>query len=213
MTTNLFEGQGDIDAVVDAVRADKVDVLALQEITGEAFGKLSVALGDQLPYRMGEAADGTTGTMLFADRPITKARRIETSMGSWAADVGEWRVIVAHPAPPTLAEWPAEQETIIEEAAAEKPDLILGDLNASLDHHTIRRLLDDADLQDAARASNAGWQPTWPTEGFAGIPLPPATAIDHVLIGDALVALATETVEVPGSDHLALVAYLGSPEG
>ncbi|NYI76185.1 endonuclease/exonuclease/phosphatase family protein [Nocardioides panzhihuensis] len=213
MTTNLLEGKGDIDAVVDAVRANKVDVLAVQEITAEALGKLTAALGDQLPYRAGQAAPGTMGTMLFADRPITKARRIETSMGSWAADVGEWRVVVAHPAPPTLAVWPAEQELIIEEAAAEKPDLLLGDLNASLDHHTTRRLLDDADLQDAARASNAGWQPTWPAEGFAGVPLPPATAIDHVLIGDSLVALATETVEVPGSDHLALVAYLGSPEG
>lgn len=212
MTTNLFEGRGDADEVVAAVRAHKVNVLAVQEITGEAFGKLSTALRDQLPYRIGEAAPGTTGTMLFADQPITQARRLDTSMGSWVADVGELRVVVAHPAPPTLASWPAEQEVVIEEAAAEEPDLVLGDLNASLDHHTTRRLLDEADVQDAARASNAGWQPTWPTEGFAGVPLPPAVAIDHVLIGDALVALATETVEIPGSDHLALVAYLGAPE-
>lgn len=212
MTTNLFEGQGDVDTVAETVRKHKVDVLAVQEITPEAFAKLSSTLRDQLPYRIGEAAPGTPGTMLFADQPITKARRLDTSMGSWVADVGERRVVVAHPAPPTLASWPAEQELIIKEAAAEKPDLVLGDLNASLDHHTVRRLLDDADLSDAARASNAGWQPTWPTEGFAGVPLPPSAAIDHVLIGDDLVALATETVEVSGSDHLALVAYLGTPE-
>ncbi|MBG6097689.1 endonuclease/exonuclease/phosphatase family protein [Nocardioides luteus] len=212
MTTNLFEGQGDVDTVVETVREHKVDVLAVQEITPEAFAKLSSMLHDQLPYRIGEAAPGTTGTMLFADQPITKGRRLDTSMGSWVADVGERRVVVAHPAPPTLASWPAEQELIIKEAAAEKPDLVLGDLNASLDHHTVRRLLDDADLSDAARASNAGWQPTWPTEGFAGVPLPPSAAIDHVLLGDDLVALATETVEVSGSDHLALVAYLGTPE-
>ncbi|MET8522444.1 endonuclease/exonuclease/phosphatase family protein [Nocardioides sp. NPDC004968] len=212
MTTNLLEGKGDTDVVVETVRAHKVNVLAIQEITPEAFAKLSRTLRDQLPYRIGEAAPGTMGTMIFADQPITKSRRIDTAMGSWVADVGEWRVVVAHPAPPTLATWPAEQELMIEEAAAEKPDLVLGDLNASLDHHTVRRLLGDADLQDAARASNAGWQPTWPTEGFAGVPLPPSTAIDHVLIGDDLVALATKTVEVPGSDHLALVAYLGTPE-
>ncbi|EGD43614.1 PE-PGRS family protein [Nocardioidaceae bacterium Broad-1] len=212
MTTNLFEGRGDVDTVAETVRKHKVDVLAVQEITPEAYAKLSSTLRDQLPYRIGEAAPGTTGTMLFADQPITKARRLDTSMGSWVADVGERRVVVAHPAPPTLASWPAEQELIIKEAAAEKPDLVLGDLNASLDHHTVRRLLDDADLSDAARASNAGWQPTWPTEGFAGVPLPPSAAIDHVLLGDDLVALATETVEVSGSDHLALVAYLGTPE-
>jgi len=212
MTTNLLGGKGDTDAVVEAVRAHKVNVLAIQEITPEAFAKLSSTLRDELPYRIGEAAPGAGGTMLFADQLITKSRRLDTSMGSWVADVGEWRVVVAHPVPPTLASWPAEQELVIEAAAAEKPDLVLGDLNASLDHHTVRRLLDDAELSDAARASNAGWQPTWPTEGFAGVPLPPSTAIDHVLIGDALVALATETVEVPGSDHLALVAYLGTPE-
>ncbi|MFI5624344.1 endonuclease/exonuclease/phosphatase family protein [Nocardioides sp. NPDC051685] len=212
MTTNLLEGKGDTDAVVEAVRAHKVNVLAVQEITPEAFAKLSSTLREQLPYRIGEAAPGTRGTMLFADQPITRSRRLDTAMGSWVADVGERRIVVAHPAPPTLASWPAEQELMIEEAAEEKPELILGDLNATLDHHTVRRLLDAADVQDAARASNAGWQPTWPTEGFAGVPLPPATAIDHVLIGDSLVALATETVEVPGSDHLALVAYLGTPE-
>ncbi|NGN95421.1 endonuclease/exonuclease/phosphatase family protein [Nocardioides sp. KC13] len=211
MTTNLLEGRGDIDTVVEAVRRHKVDVLAVQEITPEAFTELIGKLRDQLPYQIGEAAPGTAGTMLFADEPITKARRIETAMGSWVADVGERRVVVAHPAPPTLASWPAEQELIIEEAAAEKPDLVLGDLNASLDHHTVRQLLDDAEVSDAARASNAGWQPTWPVDGFAGVPLPPSTAIDHVLISDALVALATETIEVPGSDHLALVAYLGTP--
>lgn len=212
MTVNLYEGKGDTGPVVDAVRRHKVDVLAVEEITPAAFAKLSTSLHQLLPYRIGEAAPGTTGTMLFADRLITKPRRIETKTGSWAADVGERRVIVAHPAAPTFASWPAEQELLIEEAAAEKPDLLLGDLNASLDHHTLRHLLDEADLQDAARASNAGWQPTWPTEGFAGVPLPPSIAIDHVLISDALVALATETVEVPGSDHLGLVAYLGTPE-
>ncbi|TQL69552.1 endonuclease/exonuclease/phosphatase (EEP) superfamily protein YafD [Nocardioides albertanoniae] len=211
MTTNLFEGKGDPAAVVEAVRAQKVDVLAVEEITPEAFPKLSAALGDQLPYRVGQAAPGTRGTMLFADRPITKERKLETRMGSWVADVGEWRVLVAHPAAPTVAEWPAEQEIIRKAAAEEKPDLILGDLNASLDHHTVRRLLEAAQVHDAARASNAGWQPTWPTQGFAGIPLPPSAAIDHVLIGDGLVALATDTVEVPGSDHLALLAYLGTP--
>lgn len=212
MTTNLLRGTGDTDAVIDAVQKHKVNVLAVQEITPEALAKLSIPLREQLPYRIGQAAPGTPGTMLFADEPITRAHRIETSMGSWAADVGDRRVLVVHPAAPTVATWPAEQELVIEAAAAEKPDLVLGDLNASLDHHTLRQLLDEADLQDAARASNAGWQPTWPTEGFAGVPLPPATAIDHVLIGDSLVALATETVEVPGSDHLGLIAYLGSPE-
>ena len=211
MTTNLFEGKGDVDAVVEAVRAHQVDVLAVEELTPEAFVKLSAALGKQLPYRIGKADSGTRGTMLFADRPVTESRQIGTQMGSWVADVGEWRVMVAHPAAPTVAEWPAEQELIRKTAAEEKPDLVLGDLNASLDHHTVRDLLDAAQLHDAARASNAGWQPTWPTEGVAGLPLPPMAAIDHVLIGDGLVALATDTVEVPGSDHLGRVAFLGTP--
>jgi endonuclease/exonuclease/phosphatase (EEP) superfamily protein YafD len=61
MTTNLFEGKGDTDAVVDAVRANKVDLLAVQEITVEALEELAVELRKQLPYRIGEAAPWGSG--------------------------------------------------------------------------------------------------------------------------------------------------------
>ena len=50
MTANLFEGQGDAQDVVDAVRSDHVDLLVLEEITPDALARLDAAgLADLLP--------------------------------------------------------------------------------------------------------------------------------------------------------------------
>ena len=41
-----------------------------------------------------------------------------------------------------------------------------------------------------------------------GISLPNAVDIDHVLVGPAFAAIGTHTLEIPESDHRALVAEL-----
>ena len=115
------------------------------------------------------------------------------------------RMIAVHPAYPLHDEWGAEQELLREVVEAENPDLVVGDFNAGHDHAPFRAILDTG-LRDAAELVNAGWQPTWPTEGFRGFPIPVSVAIDHVLVGERLTALDTETVEIDGADHLALVA-------
>jgi endonuclease/exonuclease/phosphatase family metal-dependent hydrolase len=65
----------------------------------------------------------------------------------------------------------------------------------------------EAGLTDAAEASGAGWQPTWPRGGSRGLPMPVA-AIDHVLVGESLIALSTRVHDIPDTDHRALVADL-----
>ena len=60
---------------------------------------------------------------------------------------------------------------------------------------------------------NEGWQPTWPSSGrvdVAGIPVPALMQIDHVLVGPGLAALAMRTVELPGSDHRAVIAEVAA---
>jgi endonuclease/exonuclease/phosphatase (EEP) superfamily protein YafD len=41
----------------------------------------------------------------------------------------------------------------------------------------------------------------------------PVTAIDHVLVGGGITAVATHVDAIPGSDHLMLVAVLALPLG
>ncbi len=79
-------------------------------------------------------------------------------------------------------------------------------MNATPDHDVMRNL-DDAGFRDASEAANEGWQPTWPANHVGILPLlPPLIHIDHVLLGDSMASLGTHTVDIDGTDHLALVA-------
>lgn len=206
MSANILLGQAETDEVLDGVAERGVDLLFVQEITAEALTRLDGGgIGDLLPHRAGEAMPGATGTMVFSRMPITDVAPIPTGTDSWMLTSAGLRMIAVHPAYPLHDEWGAEQELLREVVEAENPDLVVGDFNAGHDHAPFRAILDTG-LRDAAELVNAGWQPTWPTEGFRGFPIPVSVAIDHVLVGERLTALDTETVEIDGADHLALVA-------
>ena len=65
----------------------------------------------------------------------------------------------------------------------------------------------DAGVSDAAEQAGSGWQPTWPSSDRKKW-LRPLITIDHVLTSKEYVATRTQSVEVPGSDHYAVVADL-----
>lgn len=225
MTANLLVGGGDESRLMRTAAEHRVDVLVLQEITPESLRELDrLGLSESYPHRAGRAADGTSGTMVFASAPLADVTRLDTEFGSWAMTVrlpsGPVRLLAVHTQPPLgdAATWAAELETVREAVAGEQEvDLVVGDLNASVDHAPFRRVLDDGDLRDAAEQANAGWQPTWPSEWqyrVGPLPLPALVALDHVLVGDRLAAEELTAVRVEGSDHRALVARLvPGPEG
>jgi endonuclease/exonuclease/phosphatase (EEP) superfamily protein YafD len=123
-----------------------------------------------------------------------------------------WLVAV-HTAQPltAYAAWATDHEAVRSAVARlHGPVVLAGDFNATLDHRPMRRLLGEG-LSDAARESNAGWQATWPVNERRGGLLPPGLGLmtlDHVLVSHDFSAISTSTHEVPGSDHLALVARL-----
>lgn len=214
MTSNLFEGKGDVEDVVRTVRDQDVDVLVLEEISTRALAAADAAgLAVLLPNRIGTPSDfdPVAGTMVFAKEPLGPPSRVATFHQSWLVDIGDLRVLAVHPvAPVTPAMWLADHAAILAAATQSRPDLILGDFNATPDHEPIQAL-DDAGFRDVDELANQGWQPTWPANGISplpGVPLPPLVRIDHVLVGSSLAALETHTVEIPDSDHLGLVATL-----
>jgi endonuclease/exonuclease/phosphatase (EEP) superfamily protein YafD len=74
------------------------------------------------------------------------------------------------------------------------------------------RALVASGYSDAATQAHSRWQPTWPASGQVtrfGVPLPSLVPIDHVLVKGGLHALRTESVEIDGTDHRALVAVVG----
>ena len=210
MTTNIYADGGDpVQVVAEAERA-RVDVLVVQEITEQALSRMDAAgLGELLAYRIGTPR-GSEGTMVFANERLGEPELLPTQFESWRVTVGTLTMLAVHPVSPVSPWGPdqwREEHRVIREAAVEGDvDMIVGDLNASADH-PVQRQLEAEGFRDAAEMANEGWQPTWPANdmgSFRG--LPPVVRIDHVMIGPELVALDTRTVEIEGTDHLAVIA-------
>jgi endonuclease/exonuclease/phosphatase family metal-dependent hydrolase len=210
MSANLFEGRADAQELVDTVRSEGVDLLVLEEITPQLLEQMdALGLAELLPERVGQPDYMVAGTMILANKPLTDHVRVRTTFQSWQATYDGHTVLGVHPvAPVDPAGWRADHAAILTQAEAAHADLILGDMNATPDHDVMRHL-DDAGFRDAAGLSNEGWQPTWPANHVGIVPwLGPVIRIDHVLLGDSTASLGTHTVDIQGTDHLALVATL-----
>ncbi|WP_121252045.1 endonuclease/exonuclease/phosphatase family protein [Nocardioides ferulae] len=214
VTANIYGGEGDVVELVRLVSSERADLLVVAEANSATVERMeSAGLEQVLPHRTGAPADGLGGTVVFAREPVTGERQLDTRLGGWRVEVSGLTLLAVHPMAPTdEAAWRADHATIRAEASARGADLVVGDLNATLDHAVLRRLL-DVGYRDAAELANAGWQPTWPANGLfevLGVPLPTLAAIDHVLVGERLAVLGTRTVELAGTDHRVLVAELAA---
>lgn len=218
MTSNLRVGQADTSQVVEVAVANDVDVLVLQEVTPQALGRLQGAGLDQaLPHSAGKPQDGAAGTMVFSRYPLRKVHRLGTGFGSYALDVrapsGPVHLLAVHPRPPIgdVSAWRSDQGVVRHAARVSgERTMIAGDLNATMDHVPMRALVGSG-YADAATQADSQWQPTWPAAGEVsrfGLSVPSLLPIDHVFVSDGLRALRTDSVEIEGTDHRALVAVL-----
>jgi endonuclease/exonuclease/phosphatase (EEP) superfamily protein YafD len=83
------------------------------------------------------------------------------------------------------------------------PVLLVGDFNATLDHPELRSL----DCTDVAAAAGQGLVGTWPTS----LPAWVGTQIDHVLVGGGITPNSARVLDLPGSDHRAVLARVTLP--
>jgi endonuclease/exonuclease/phosphatase (EEP) superfamily protein YafD len=208
MNSNMLAGGANADDIVAAVERDHVDLLVTEEITPDALSRLEAAgLSTYLPHQAGAPDQYVAGTMVFAAQPITDVAQLATTFNSYRVTVDGLTVLAVHPLAPTVpGGWVREHALLQDEALAVKADLVVGDLNATPDHDVLRSMADHG-YRDAAELANEGWQPTWPANHLGILPLLPSVVrIDHVLLAPTMASLGTHTVDVRGTDHLALVA-------
>jgi endonuclease/exonuclease/phosphatase (EEP) superfamily protein YafD len=222
MASNLYVGAGDPRTVLDLVRRERIDILALEELPPRALQRLNaLGLRRLLPHQAYDPGQGGgAGTGLFTRAPLRRLPSVNPHPTQ-----GQPRALVAiagarpidiqamHPLPPTTPAWRTIWGDILDalpkaDRAAPAVRLYAGDFNATLDHAKLRRLLaGDDGYVDAADATGQGYATTWP----AGRRLPPEITIDHVLV-DPRVRVDGFTVHtVPRSDHRAVVATLTVP--
>ena len=85
----------------------------------------------------------------------------------------------------------------------DRPTVVAGDLNATLDHAELRDAIDGC--TDAASDVGEGLTGTWPSAA----PRLLGVQIDHVLTSGGPAAREVEIVDVEGSDHRGVLARVG----
>lgn len=117
-------------------------------------------------------------------------------------------ILAVHTAPPVprwMAQWRTDLRSVLHFAGnAGANAIIAGDLNATLRHGTIGAITTHADVLAAVPPGERG---TWP----ATLPQSLRSGIDHVFIpADARVVGDARVVDIPGSDHAAIVATIAT---
>ena len=114
--------------------------------------------------------------------------------------LGAARVLATHPVAPVRglsARWAHELDLVAAwRVAARGPTVVAGDLNTTVEHRALAAL---------GEGRAPGRPPTWPSRwprwlGFR---------IDHVLAGGGIAVRDTRVLDLPGSDHRAVLAHLG----
>lgn len=219
MSANVLVGSAGPAELVDLVRAHRVDVLALQEVTPEYLVAADAAgMRGELPYRVDYALPGVEGSALLSRHPL-RDDGVRVNPGGFRqarAEVsvpGGGTVLVesAHP----LAPW-ADFVTPLwkrgfegqPRATPEGPvRVLLGDFNATLDHHLLRDLIGSG-YRDAADVLGRGFAGTWGP--YDEDPIPPVT-LDRVLADRRVGVKDFQVLELPGSDHRPVYAELVLP--
>ncbi|CAK7044143.1 MAG: hypothetical protein PEGG_01855 [Paraeggerthella hongkongensis] len=221
MTLNTKNGLADADQIVSIVRDQRVEVLALQEVSASLIERLAAAGIDELlpSHVFGEPGPYDNGgvNVLYALAPMSDASSsILPIMGSAApaatvtAGSHTVRLVSTHPTSPksgTRGFWNESLRNLSSLRQYDDEYLIMGDFNSTWDHSRYRKMLGDT-LVDASQQAGEGFHMTYPSEpDYAMFPVPPMIEIDHIVYSknSGMSVGSLQTVNVSGTDHLALL--------
>ncbi|NJP51123.1 endonuclease/exonuclease/phosphatase family protein [Streptomyces sp. SBST2-5] len=211
LTSNVEFGRA-TPALVDAVRRHTPDLVFVQECDDTCDAALQKELATAYPHRAADIGGGSEGSVILSRHPLRPTPGVEATMGMPGAiadiDGHDVRLQLAHPMPPVpgqTALWQRELARLRDLAAADRtiPTVMAGDFNASQDHAAFRALLDTG-LYDAARLTGQDRTPTWPSHTTPAF----GAQIDHVLVTDDFTATRTRFLDLPDTDHRALLTDL-----
>ncbi len=220
VSLNTLHTRVDAAALVDLVAGCDADVLTLMEVTRDGRDRLVAAgLPGLLPTEHtllpADPAQLGAGGSVWTRLPVVARSRVpghfEQPQLLLALPGGpDVEVTAVHVHPPLrfaagvraweedLAGLPAPGGDVVR--------VLAGDFNAAADHAAFRRLVRRGWV-DAGRAAGQGLRATWAPVRFPQ----PRLTLDHVLVDPRVGVAELRVVQLPGSDHRALVADLRIP--
>jgi endonuclease/exonuclease/phosphatase (EEP) superfamily protein YafD len=215
---NMRHGRADTGALAALIADERPDFVVLPEAGGDFRDKLMPLL-DGLGYRAwvasgGRRRDGADVTLLVGERagdvrvwPAAGMRvpHLEATGGI----LGARTLHAVHPSAPmserSTAWWHDEMALIGRWCTGPVAPLVAGDFNATLDHPGLRAAL--GRCRSAAAGTGRGLISTYP----AGFPRWLGIQIDHVLVPADAVTTRFAVLDIPGSDHRAVLARVRLP--
>jgi endonuclease/exonuclease/phosphatase (EEP) superfamily protein YafD len=213
---NTYEGQADVNALAELIRATRPDLIALPESAGRFRDRLAPLVDG---YRFAPSQDrgrdvqGVTAAVRADLGDVTV--QVDRSTGFPSVQLsggglGPVRFVAFHsiaPTPGEIPEWSSDLGTLDRWCAAQQPGpvIVAGDFNATLDHSVFRDAI--SGCQDSAERTGDGLVGTWPSR----LPRWLGPQIDHVLVGGGITPETFSVYDIPGSDHRAVLTRLLLP--
>jgi endonuclease/exonuclease/phosphatase (EEP) superfamily protein YafD len=219
LSFNVYEGRANTKALADLIRTEQPDVVALPE-AGQHFANKLAPLIEPLGYRLRSSVDededdvnGVTAAVAtrLGDVSFKVGHNTSTfpDVQITGGTLGALTVVAFHsvaPVPGAVPEWRDDMALLPTWCAGATPAIVAGDFNATLDHSMLRAGM--AGCGDAAAQRGDGLAPTWgPTARTRVI----GPQIDHVLANHGIEAESFRVVDLPGSDHHAILTTLRLP--
>jgi endonuclease/exonuclease/phosphatase (EEP) superfamily protein YafD len=214
LTFNVDRGGADVSALADTIRRSRPDVVVLPEAAARYEALLTRAIPD-LGYRPYLAArpgapdvNGVVVLSAASMGPLVTRVIAQSGFDPWleltGGRLGSRRLVAVHISAPVtgkIGSWSrelAQLQTWCGPGAG--PVVLAGDFNATLDHSGFRS--GTRGCRDAGAQSGQGliatWNAAWPRWFGA--------QIDHVLTGGGPEPTGMTVLDLPGSDHRAVLA-------
>lgn len=225
LSSNIQKGEVDPTAFI-RLAVDSADIITMSELTAEAAARFREGgLRKTFPYSILIPRPGAAGMGLWSrypliglpdskygsnfiaarvrvpgvrDDPVVASVHLMSPLAGGANTFAQWN----HRITAAKAEFADYAET-----AGPAAVIIAGDFNATPDMRQYRNLL-DVGYRDAVNETGAGFSPTYSPHPW----IPPLITIDHVLTRNSS-AQSIHTIDIPGSDHRALLATVQVPQG
>lgn len=180
------------------------------------------ALRDRYPHFVDAWREDAFGMAILSKHPFAGTPQPYPDLGialtepqiRVVVDIGGREIVVqgVHTLPPVSFSYLREQRELIRALAAwareeSRPIIIAGDFNCTPESMGMR-WMHAAGLADAWSQRNTGRGSTWPVD--QGIFSLMGVKIDHVMLGNGLVATHAQLGEATGSDHRAIFARVAT---